>query len=424
SKSANRALWNVYSQYSGFMFCVSSGIGLSIFILILQFSSPWRSIHIDVAISIVTLGWFVFNLCLTGWFLNATYRFMSPKHRLEMLSRFSVNETFITDIKGKLYSLIPQVADRRGLIGKCKESQNVSFNLITNEKLVDTLKKEFERPKFISQIRFRILSFLVRIHSVKKAKVIARSAFSFSRSISRDDESLEFIILLIFGSVEDALKDKNERLFEIAIEEARDWLLDVSFCLSFINDDGDEDNWLLLRDSELFGVSYSKHILQEFVRIVKSLFENYPESRRTFQVVCYFYTRLFSESARNDYFVMGSEYLLGHSSIWALLAASNQSAKNLESNIVTFVGSWESWHYRLSFEKQRESQFNFFTDHLFYTCRFLIQALREDNEVASEWAADMVVHWLDNSHLEINHLSPWMNSSVLTSHLLEKPKED
>ncbi|WP_157665601.1 hypothetical protein [Marinobacter salarius] len=461
SKSANRALWNVYSQYSGFMFCVSSGIGLSIFILLLQYSFPWRSIHIDIAVSVVILGWFIFNLFITGWFLTATYRFMSPKHRLKMLSRFSVNETFIRDIKSKLWNLIPQSAERRELFGKIKKNQEVYVDLLSNQSVVDKFEKIFKSPKYIAQIRYRILWFLIKIHSAKRKieesegstiflparprarpqkefliaatsnkrlssveKIIARTAFSFSKSFPHDDESLEFIILLIFGSVEDALKDKNERLFQIALEEARDWLLDVSFCLSFINDYGDEDNWLLLKDSEIFGVSYAKHILQEFMRIVKSIFENYPESHRTFQVACYFYPMLFSESSRNDYFVMGGEYLLGHASIWPLLAASNQSSKNFESNVVTFVGSWESWHFRLSFEKEHENEFKFFNDHLFFTCRFLIQALREGNDVASEWAADMVIHWLDNSHLEINRLSPWMNSSVLTAYLLEKPRED
>ncbi len=158
NKTASRAIWTVYNRYSCFMFTGFSGLGLSVFIIIGKFLEPIIPQYWYVSASICSCVWLLFNILLTGWFLNATFKIIQARTREKLLVRYTINESFTQDIRKRLSNLIPQHAINNKLI-KLADKNKVDLSThIYSEEGIKYHTIDHTKQKYLWDISFTLLS--------------------------------------------------------------------------------------------------------------------------------------------------------------------------------------------------------------------------------------------------------------------------
>lgn len=451
SKSANRALWQIYRHYSGFMFVGLSGLILAAVIILGQFVHPWLPPYGDVIFGIGVSSWLVFNVLMLGWFLYATVSFLSTDNRSSLVSRYCINEALTAELESRLSNVIPQrIIEAIGPVDGFNESHGPHIGAIMYS--VEGHKPyqiKFKNNKYLHNIYFRPLKasawiWRFRAKRVKEErpprlilpasgkarpakewdlafysncslswleKFLIRRSYAFGSLPPIEFSSIQPVIQALAGSIDDALAEGKARLFKVAIREMEKWHADILAAAAFTNDDKKIDNWLLLGDGSFFGTSLQDELSKEYFQIGHSVLQMLPQSDQYFQSYCYLHLRIYLRNKEKLAPKIIQELMRGHYLIWPSLmnwhssssAASSDPALNppFERAIRIFVGTWERWPKELPLEfdnwAQSKEVVSHFIAHLEHTAHQIISALKNNEIDAAEWATDMLVHWYENS---------------------------
>lgn len=454
SKSASRALWSIYSHHSGFMFTGLSGLTLSAIIVFGQLAHPWLGHSIEVVFSIGVSFWLLFNIASSGWFLYATFRFVETDNQNNMVLRYCMNETLITEIESRLSQLIPMMATETGLLPLNKEEGGAPqvCSLSFSHDNVNQYEISFKRRRYLKNIRFRLLSVyiwfwkqtsspsavgnkeptlvlplsdktqadkkwvLARSNSSTFGRIdrfLIRSCYTFSKTPPIKTSNMRPVIHALVGNIEDALREDNIRQFELAMRDMEQWHTDIMAAAAFIIDDREWNNWLLLNDGSFFGNSLFDELLREYYQVSRAVVQYLPKSKQYFEILCALYLHICGYKNTQLARRVVKELISGHYHIWLALVDWHKNvdsdqqdsllSQQYESALRIFVGSWEKWPHWLPLKntewQQSRQAVEPYIHHLECTARQIVSALRHKELAAAEWAADMLVHWYDNAYI-------------------------
>jgi hypothetical protein len=449
NKSANKALWKIYSNYSGFMFVALSGLGLVTVIVLGQFAHPWLQHTDDIIFSIAVAVWLVFNVCLIGWFLYATFKFIGADSRTQLVLRYCINETLAVEIESRLSNVLPRmVLDKKNNADKEDDREPSVGTFVFSGDNHEDCRVTFNVDKCLRNIYFRPLAIAIwcwrkraigscsdktpnlilpvsgKDRSYKSwalafstgcplwwlEKLLIRRSYVFGSSPSMELTTLQPVIQALAGDIDDALAGSKARLFKLAIREIEKWHADILAAGAFIKDNKEIDNWLLL-GGVLSGTPLQDEFSREYYLIGQSVLQILPQSNRYFESFCYLHLRIYLHNREKLALGIIQDLMQGHSYTWAsmmswhsnlgVVAIDPASSRQFESAIRIFVGSWERWtgNFSLKFERWTQSKnvAALYVSHLEKTARLLISAIRHNEFDAAEWAADMLVHWYGSS---------------------------
>ncbi len=368
-------------------------------------------------------------------------RFLELENRMEMLVKYAMNDVIATDIRSRLLAHHCILAKRTGLLPESKEGlfniETYSVTALPNRVITESLQ-----PKFIVNIWYRLLRFGVRlwalqasflnlreaptlcfpfnVNNTKSKNIIfaessipinflseflIRRSFRLSKKHEESTLKVEQMIVALFGQVEDALKENNTRLFEMAKNDLVRFFKEIESSMSFINDEKQLDSWILLSKAALFGPSMLNDFVRESISIAKATTRRISEDANFYESWCYLYPRLFSNLLKDSPRKVAETYLDGHYLIWGSLMSSMGSyhSSDLLSNqqrdraIKHFVGSWEHWSKLIDedFNSVSQASFDIAMRHLANTSKLIIYATKYENWDAAKWATDVFVHWLE-----------------------------
>lgn len=431
NKSSQRALWKIYMYYSGVKILGFSSLSLSAVIIFVQLIHPWLNYQLEVAISINIVFWLLFNIFLLAWFLYATFDFISTEKRSEIVLRYCINEMIINEIKHRLANLLPQTIFKNS--NEDNEEPKVYPFHPFSEKFDGLFKIDFSDYKYVDDIHFRILKFatfiwefmnknykgdiptlylpvsgigkgkLYNLAYSQNAKInflekfLIRSAYSFRKTSRLEESNFDSIIHALISNVEDSLKEKDERLFEIAVDELAYWTIQILKTVSFENDTGERDNWILLPDGNFFGHSIIQNLSKEFYKINKKSIDLLKYSDTYFRKMCYFNLRIFGYKNKFLPSKVIEELFKNHYYIWVLLLKEINSLENKEKYLMIYISSWESWISSSKFDLKNEENIDYLIDiylnHLQTSSEHIINALNTNNIEASLLSTDMLIYW-------------------------------
>lgn len=450
SKSANRALWRIYSNYSGFMFVGLSGLGLVAVIVLGQFAHPWLHYTDDVLFSISVAIWLIFNVFLSGWFLYATFKFIGAESRSNLVLRYCINETLTVEVETRLSDVLPMMVfegERESASDEDDMEPSVGTYLYSKDRH-EAYRIEYKKDKYLCNINFRLLKIAIwnwkkrarnycsdkrpqlvlpvsgKEHPYKKwdlafasechlgwlDRFLIRRSYVFGSSPSKEFTTLQPVIQALVGDIDDALAGGKSQQFKLAMREIEKWHADILAASAFVNDNKEVDNWLLLGGS-FFGTPLQDEFSREYYQIGQSVLQKLPQSNRYFKSFCFLQLRIYSYNREKLALKIVQNLMRGHSYTWASLMGWHSSQgvgivgsapnRQFESGIRIFVGSWERWasEFSLNFDKWAQSKgaAALYVSHLEHTARLVISAVRHNEFDAAEWAADMLVHWYGNS---------------------------
>lgn len=468
NKSAKKTLFPIYQVYSGFMFAGLSGLFLSIFIIAGYFLSASMEPSTYLAICITTALWLTFNVLLTSWFFTATFLMLEETKRDRLVVRFTIHELCETDIRRRIHELlILNSVQNRILANPNKEVLKVSTLKYSDDKYNSIIVPSADQIH-VTNIYFAIINMVILYH-IKKLKILRRlnsqdlgkwlvsrrgfgwlgldlnakpelvvqpiwnrenkkglvvvryvgfdlgwlskaivkNSFTTKKNEDINDKSLTSMMLGFVGSANDSIREKNIGEFKYALDNIVKWHVEIASALAFLNDNKEEDNWLLLPTANFFSRSYLDEILIEYYRIAKAAVELIPENIEFFDEVIYLHKRLFSKR-ENLVKREGFSLIQGSYFAWSLLmewrsysssSSDMRVANKYEDVLFDFVGSWESW---LDYIEPRSKRLDNLTDslplfiaHLEFTAHTAVSALRYNNVEAAGWGVDMLNNWLN-----------------------------
>jgi len=446
NKTANKALWTIYSKYSGFMFVGFSSLLLSGIIIIGQYVHPWLSYSDDIIFSIGISVWFLFNISLLGWFLYSTFEFISNDNRKNILLRYCINEALVDEVKARLSELIPGNAAEIGLIPRNidNDDQPVVTTFYYARDKDNKYTFSYQKRKYLKNIYFRLLSVYVRYwkrislflstgeEKVELALPVSGKAksdfkwtialstnplsifskfflwlcYSFSKNSDLEVSNMKPIINALINDIDDALRENNIRLFKISINEMEDWHSQILSTSSFKNDSGEWDNWLLLGDGS-FGNRTLLNILSgEYYELSLVAVKKISESNRFYEAFCNFYLHIYIHKNIERLAVqVTKELITNHYYLFTALVSwhknvdkSEESTKEqYDNSLISFVGSWENWPTWLGIKEEKKGKSLQSIDqhmhHLVCSARLLINALRHQDIEAATWSADILNNW-------------------------------
>ncbi|WP_423839738.1 hypothetical protein ONE56_09440 [Vibrio mytili] len=468
NKSAKKTLFPIYQMYSGFMFAGLSGLFLSIFIIAGYFLSASIEQSTYLSICITTALWLTFNILLTSWFFATTFLMLDETKRDRLIVRFTIHELCEMDIRQRIHELLLLNSVRNKiLVNPNEDLLKVSTYKFSDEKYNEIIIPSTD-PIRITNVYYATINALIH-YQVKKLKIlrwfnrqsfgkwlVSRKGFSglsfdfnakpefvlqpvwtkkgetglvvaryvdfnlgwISKLLIKNsvtttkkevdyDKSLTSMMLGLVGSANDSIREKNIGEFKTALANIVKWHTEIASALSFLNDNKEDDNWLLLPTTNFFSRSYLDEILTEYYRIARSAVELIPENIEFYDEVISLHKRLFAGReklvTREGFSLIQSSYFT-----WSLLMewrsySSSSSdirlANKYEDVLFDFVGSWESW---LDYIEPRYQRLDSLTDslpfylaHLEFTAHTAISALRYDNVEAAGWGVDMLNNWCE-----------------------------
>ncbi|WP_125825546.1 MULTISPECIES: hypothetical protein [unclassified Pseudoalteromonas] len=468
NKSAKKTLFPIYQMYSGFMFAGLSGLFLSIFIIAGYFFSAAMDASTYLAICVTTALWLIFNVLLTSWFFASTFLMLDESKRDRLVVRFTIHELCETDIRNRMHDLLLQNSvQNRVLINPEKEVLKVSTYKFSDDKFKE-INKNSEEEIYASNVYFSIINIVIRYYIIKfkillsinskvwgkwlvskesfgwmyidpdvkrefvvqsmwtrkskpgliivrysgfeigwLSKLLLKTSFRTRKRSQEHDSSLTSMMLGFVGSANDAIREKNVGEFKNAVENIVNWHVEIASALSFLSDNGEEDNWLLLPTASFFSRSYLDEIMTEYYHLAKASVELIPENIEFYDEIIYLHKRIFLKRHRLVE-QEGFSLIQGNYFTWSLLmewrsyssmSSDLRIANKYEDVLFDFVGSWESW---LDYIEPRTTRLNdmqkslpLFINHLEFTAHTVISALRFNNIEAAGWGVDMLNNWYE-----------------------------
>lgn len=467
NKSAKKIIFPLYQTYSGFMFAGLSGLALSGFIVVGFFLSVVISDSSYTAISITSALWFLVNLLLTAWFFVKTFRMLDDTSREEIIFKFSIQEACEFDVRHRIKkTLLDHAVYNKLLINPDEQVMVVVTSKYSSDEYKN-INRKVKRDKSLKDVRLSLLNFAIwiqiRILKFKKiqggklvvqplrtsktspvytvarysgfkinpvVKALISSSFSFEKEVSQEKVGLSNVLKGFTGPANDSIRDGDAREFSDAMNNLAMWHSELAEALSFKNDEGNLENWLILPDGGFLGKSYLNELMVEYYRLARETVERIPNNSLFYTSMLYFHKRIFSrrdtlikEEMRS--LIQGSYYM------WYLLvewrsynseSSDLRVANKYEDILYEFVGAWESWLMTIELSSKTTRDINkvypAFIKHLELTASTAISALRFGNFEAAGWGVDMLNNWFDqlssNSHWHTEY--SW--HSVLINHCL------
>jgi len=467
NKSAKKVIFPIYQKYSGFMFAGLSGLTLSGFIVAGYFLRSAVSDAIYAYICLTSAMWLSVNLLLTAWFFVKTFRMLDENSRDAIVFRYLINESCVVDVRNRIRELILNNAvEHRLLINPDEQILEVLTNKYSSNDYQE-VNLIVKRDKSLKEVRFWLVNTAIRLQmfilkfkkteecklviqplrrsktsnimSVAKydgfeinplVKILIKAAFSFAKEAPQSNSGLSAVLNSFVGSANDALRDGDAREFGETIDNLAFWHAEVAQTLSFKNDNGDLNNWLLLPARGIYGRSYLNELLGEYSRLAREAVERIPENSRFYIDMLYLHKRIFTsrdtllkEEMRS--LIQGSYYM------WYLLvewrfynseSSDMRVASKYEDILYDFVGSWESWLMYIELRAKQAGDINkaypAFITHLEFTASTIISALRFNNFEAAGWGVDMFNNWLENLSHNGHRNVKYHWRSVLINHYL------
>jgi hypothetical protein len=473
NKSAKRVILPIYQMYSGFMFAGLSGLTLSGFILTGYFLRATIGDHIYVAICLTSAMWLCSNLLLTAWFFIKTFRMLDEKSRESIVFRFSINEACEIDVRRSIKQLLLENAiDNKLIVNPDEETMDVmafEFSSDQYQKVTRTTHGE----NAIRDIKFRLINAAIRLQvSILKykkingckliikpqprnrtdsimivakydgfdmnpfVKILIKISFSFEKKGNQKNVGLSAIVTSFVGPAYDAIRDSDAREFLNAVDNLVLWHVEVAQSLSFKNDDGNLENWLLLPMEAWWKKSYLDELLGEYYRLARAAVECIPVNSNFYRDMLSLHKRIF---ASRDTLIENEmrSLIQGGYYMWFLLvewrsynSESNdlRIANKYEDILYDFVGAWESWQVYINLRSKRlgdlDKSNTAFITHLEFTASTAISALRFNNFEAAGWGVDMLINWHENFS-DSEYLSEeYIWRSVLINHSLLTTKTE
>ncbi|MDV6316687.1 hypothetical protein [Idiomarina sp. HP20-50] len=440
-RAANESLWTIYRQHSSFMLVGLSSVSFCIFYISANVIDPFLSYSGRIAFTSTSAIWFTVNILLSARFLWRTIQFLSANSRDKIVRNYVINTIAREDIKNRLMAIHSNLAVTNQLIQK-KSSSQINLKEFTTKTYENELSIRCRQPKYIKNIWYRLIQlalYLINLRAKKKESkidlvvsinsngwrssehLIAKSdtdvftslvRFLFTQAVrlsSSDKQvklTIEQVIQTILSDLENALKENNYFEFENAQNRLASIQNELQVSLNFLNDDDEQDNWLLLPESSWT----ARTPINAFIEITRKISSNVTRRIQTdssyFESWCYFYPRLYTTDDKATPLRVSRAYIDGHFFIWSdlmtWLAGEDVKRPAIESMsdraIKHFVGSWESWNYLLGkeFKTIQSQNFQCTLHHLKRTACMIVESLNNKNIEAAEWATDMLAYWYEN----------------------------
>ena len=467
NKSAKRIIFPIYQKYSGFMFAGLSGLALSGFIVAGYFLRPSIEEQVYVVICITSALWLFSNLLLTAWFFVKTFKMLDEHSREVVVFRFCVQEAGESDIRRRIKQLLLASAVHHKLIVNPDENViEVMARKYSNDNYQE-ITCQVKRKEGVKDVRLWLLNaaiwlqvwllklkklnggkLVVQPHLASRAgdafvvaqysgfeinflvKVLIKLSFSFQKESQQVDIGLSTVLHSFIGPANDALRQGDAKGFSDAVDNLASWHTEIAQALSFKNDDGDLDNWLLLPARGILGRTYLYEFLGEYYRLAREAVERIPDNSRFYTDMLHLHRRIFSS---RDFLHEQEMRLLirGSYSMWYLLVewrSYNSESRDLriankyEDILHDFVGAWESWLVHIEPRLKRTGDINkaypAFITHLEFTASTAISALRFNNFEAAGWGIDMLINWLEKLSGGELRSAEYQWRAVLVNHCL------
>lgn len=467
NKSAKKVLFPIYQKYSGFMFAGLSGLTLSGFIVTGYFLRATMGDAIYAGICLTSAMWLSANLLLTAWFFVKTFRMLDENSRQSIVLRYSIHELCEVDVRERIKQVLLQSAVEQKLLINPDEQVLEVVNYKYSNDDYKNIARVVKREKSLKDVRFWLVNTAIwlqisilkfkksqdcklviqllprnrtsNIMSVAKydgfeinplVQLLIQAAFSFAKAVPQADVGLSAVLNGFVGPANDALRGADAREFSETVDNLVLWHTEIAQALSFKNDDGNLDNWLLLPASGGWGRSYLDELLGEYFRLAREAVERIPENSRFYTDMLYLHRRIF---ASRDILIKKEMRLLVQGSyyMWYLLiewrsynseSTDMRIANKYEDILYDFVGAWESWMMYIKPRSKLTGDINkaypAFITHLEFTASTAISALRFNNFEAAGWGIDMLNNWLENFSLDDDWRAAYRWRSVLINHSL------
>ncbi|TQV71409.1 hypothetical protein FLL45_19835 [Aliikangiella marina] len=496
AKSAKKTLFPIYQMYSGFMFAGLSGLLLSMFIIASYFLSASMDESTYLAICITTALWLFFNVLLTSWFFTVTFLMLDESKRDRLIVRYTIHELCEIDIRHRIRQLLLQNAVHQKLLVSPDENVLKVRTYKFSDDKYSEIKLRSTDKVCVNNVYFSIINIVIRYHvyrlkvlhwinriklgkrltSLKGfgwllfdtgaepevvvqpiwttekekglvvvryigidigwvSKAVIKASIKTDKDEEDSDKSLTSMMLGFVGTANDSIRDQNIGEFKYAIGNIVRWHIEIASALSFLNDNKEEDNWLLLPTATFFSRSYLDEILSEYYRLSKASVELISENIEFFDEMLYLHKRIF---LRREKLVNkeGFSLIQGSYFIWSLLmewrsysstSTDMRIASKYEDVLLDFVGAWEAWldyiEPRSKRSKNIQQSLPLFLTHLEFTAHTTISALRHNNMEAAGWGVDMLNNWIEKLAIRTQGLEEYWWRSELVTHdiLLEGP---
>lgn len=468
NKSSKKVIFPIYQKYSGFMFAGISGITLSGFLIVGYFLRASLDDTLYICFCLTSSMWLFLNLLLTAWFFVKTFRMLDENSRDKIVFRYSINESCVVDVKERIKNVLL--------------SRAVEYHLLKNpdQKILDVLTYDFfgeytrkitmevNREKSVKNVKFWLINyalqlqiFILKWKKLQNCKIVINPnrtsmtsktynlaeydgfeinrlvkfliqiSFTYSKNVQHTKIGLTEVLNGFVGPAHDALKDGDTRGFSEARDNLVNWHVEISQALSFINDEGNQDNWLLLSDNpNWLGINYLEEIQSEYIRLAREAVERIPENSSFYRDMLYLQNRVFAR--RENLLIKEIRSLIqGSYYMWYLLVewrSYNSESSDIrvsnkyEDILYDFVGAWEYWLNNIEPKSKRKGDLNYayyaFTIHLEFTASTVISALRFNNYEASGWGIDMLNNWVNNFSRSDYWDEDYNWHSVLINHCL------
>lgn len=315
------------------------------------------------------------------------------------------------------------------------------FNQILSKKNKNSVKHYLNLP--LKGSDFSKNNIRIAEYSGFSISSLSRFIFKFSYSVKKGtgkkESNFKFLISMLSGQVRDALREENYTQYVIALEALESFTNELIDGSHFINDNGQPDNWLLLVDGGFFSDKLFWIIAKEYYELTGESLQVLNKSTKYLERILRTPKRIFGYRESILAEDITSELLLTHYRQWLALtewrtqfdekASNNNLSNNYQAVLRSFVSTWESWpagYRRIEKVEWKNAKLisKFYIDHLDNTACMLINSLRNNDLESASWAADMLVHWIDNAFLgRAPHKFNW-RSNFLTIDELGKDDSD
>ncbi|MFT7689070.1 MAG: hypothetical protein ACI9FB_004436 [Candidatus Azotimanducaceae bacterium] len=467
NKSAKKVIFPIYQKYSGFMFAGLSGLTLSGFIVAGYFLRSALNDSIYVAICLTSAFWLFSNLLLTFWFFGKTFRMLDENSREGIIFRFSIHEACEADVRKRIKHVLLDNSISYGITSNPdkKVLEVLNYDYTSND--LKEITRIVKRGKSLKDVKFWLLNIAIwlqisilklkrvkggkliiqhqrtsrtsNIMSIAKyngfeisslAKILIKFSFSFEKGIAQEKVGLSTVLNGFVGPANDAMRDGNTREFSEAVDNLVLWHAEIAEVLSFENDDGKLDNWLLLPAGGAWGRNHLDELLSEYYRLAREAVERIPDNSRFYVEMLYLHKRIFTSrdtliKKELRSLIQGSYYM------WYLLvewrsynseSSDMRIANKYEDILYNFVGAWESWLMHIEHRSKRNVDsrkiYHAFATHLEFTASTAISALRFNNFEAAGWGVDMLINWPENISRDTHSNAQYRWRSELINHCL------